>query len=212
LFGSPLANDHHVPYCSVIRIRRSLVSILEIYFSTLQLHAAKTIQARPAQHRGRATWHLMQSRDVVWKCRKAGCMAILKSRVPQRRGCPAVRRWSLRRTLPLPLPHSTAHRPHLDSRHWLAALHTHDEGSLHPRASYRDHTLSLPVGKLKYGRCSSGASGPLNVRVVHTEASVQRLFWEQLNRTRRLIGQRRGAQQGPPAHHSSTANRGVSHI
>jgi hypothetical protein len=83
-----------ITYCGVIRIRRSLVSILEICFSTLQLHAAKTIQARPAQHRGRATWHLMQSRDVVWKCRKAGCMAILKSRVPQRRGCPAVRRWS----------------------------------------------------------------------------------------------------------------------
>jgi hypothetical protein len=144
-------------------------SILEICFSTLQLHAANAIQARPTQHRGRATWHLMQSCDIVWKCRKAGCMAILKSWVPQRpavSGGTAVEPASNTSTTLHP-PSSTFRQP---SR--LAALHTHGEGSLHPWASY--HPLSLSVEKLKYGRCSSGASGlaaPLTC-----ELCIQRLL------------------------------------
>lgn len=143
-------------------------SILEICFSTLQLHAANTIQARPTQHRGRATWHLMQSCDIVWKCRKAGCMAILKSWVPQRpavSGGTAVEPASNTSTL-------HPHRPHLDSRHGLRpCTHMAKEVSIH------GHLITLyrsSVEKLKYGRCSSGASGlaaPLTC-----ELCIQRLL------------------------------------
>lgn len=127
----------------MIEIRRYLVSILEICFSTLQLHAANTIQARPTQHRGRATWHLMQSCDIVWKCRKAGCMAILKSWVPQR---PAVSGG----TAVEPASNtSTPHRPHLDSRHGLLPrTHMAKEVSIHGHliTLYRSQWKSLNMG------------------------------------------------------------------
>jgi hypothetical protein len=63
------------------------ISMLESSKSAQHFTAScwSAIQARSTQHLGRASWHLMQSHDNIWKCRKACCMAILKSRVPQRR-------------------------------------------------------------------------------------------------------------------------------
>jgi hypothetical protein len=149
----------------VIEIRRYLVSILEICFSTLQLHASNnTSQTHAASRQG-----YLAPDAVLRHCLEVpkgwlhGDIEILGTSTP----CGVWRYGGGACVEHFHPPSSTFRQP---SR--LAASHTHGEGSLHPWASY--HTLSLSVEKLKYGRCSSGASGlaaPLTC-----ELCIQRLL------------------------------------